>query len=126
MKNAENRKQLDLNDRITIETGIYLKESFTSLAKKLHVHPSTISREVQSNRTFVKGYEPNGNDCRFASKCHRFDICINGGRCNGVRSIPILHILAVIITRCHLPASQHRGIEILILKYGIAGIQMPQ
>ena len=48
MKNAENRKQLDLNDRITIETGIYLKESFTSFAKKLHVHPSTISREVQS------------------------------------------------------------------------------
>ena len=75
MKNAENRKQLDLNDRITIETGIYLKESFTSLAKKLNVHPSTISREVQSNRTFVKGYEPNGNDCRFASVCHRFDIC---------------------------------------------------
>ena len=47
--------QIDLSDRIAIETGICIGESFKKIAKRLRRHPSTIAHEVKENRTFIKG-----------------------------------------------------------------------
>ena len=58
--------QMDLSDRIAIETGIRIGESFKKIAKRLRRHPSTIAHEVKENRTFIKGNSPNGKDCRMA------------------------------------------------------------
>ena len=43
--------QMDLSDRIPIETGICIGESFKKIAKRLRRHPSTIAHEVKENRT---------------------------------------------------------------------------
>ena len=45
--------QMDLSDRIAIETGICIGESFKKIAKRLRRHPSTIAHEVKENRTFI-------------------------------------------------------------------------
>lgn len=39
--------QMDLSDRIAIETGICIGESFKKIAKRLRRHPSTIAHEVK-------------------------------------------------------------------------------
>lgn len=52
--------QMDLSDRIAIETGICIGESFKKIAKRLRRHPSTIAHEVKENRPFIKGNYPNG------------------------------------------------------------------
>ena len=39
-------RQMDLSDRIAIETGICIGESFKKIAKRLRRHPSTIAHEV--------------------------------------------------------------------------------
>ena len=46
--------QMDLSDRIAIETGICIGESFKKIAKRLRRHPSTIAHEVKENRTSLK------------------------------------------------------------------------
>lgn len=69
------RSQLDLTDRIAIETGILLGDSFKKIASNLGRHPSTISGEVKRNRTFVKGSFYHGNNCRYASVCAHRNMC---------------------------------------------------
>lgn len=54
--------QMDLSDRIAIETGICIGESFKKIAKRLRRHPSTIAHEVKENRTFIKVYAWSGSD----------------------------------------------------------------
>ena len=61
--------QMDLSDRIAIETGICIGESFKKIAKRLRRHPSTIAHEVKENRTFIKGNYPNGKDCSKVRHC---------------------------------------------------------
>lgn len=39
--------QMDLSDRIAIETGLCRGESFKMIARRLHRHPSTIAHEVK-------------------------------------------------------------------------------
>ena len=67
--------QIDLSDRIAIETGICIGESFKKIAKRLRRHPSTIAHEVKENRTFIKGNYPNGKDCRMARQCTVRNLC---------------------------------------------------
>ena len=67
--------QMDLSDRIAIETGICIGESFKKIAKRLRRHPSTIAHEVKENRTFIKGNYPNGKDCRMARQCTVRNLC---------------------------------------------------
>lgn len=69
------KRQMDLNDRMTIELGLLNKDSISKIAKKMHVHTSTITRELKNNRTFISGFMANGNDCRLASRCHRYNVC---------------------------------------------------
>ena len=67
--------QMDLSDRIAIETGICSGESFTRIAKRIGRHPSTIAHEVKENRTYIQGNFFCGNDCRFARQCREKHMC---------------------------------------------------
>lgn len=67
--------QMDLSDRIAIETGLCRGESFKMIARRLHRHPSTIAHVVKENRTFIKGIYPNGNDCRHVLMCREKQLC---------------------------------------------------
>lgn len=69
--------QMDLSDRIAIETGICSGESFKKIAKRIGRHPSTIAHEVKENRTYIQGNFFCGNDCRFARQCREMHICGN-------------------------------------------------
>lgn len=66
---------MDLSDRIAIETGICIGESFKKIAKRLRRHPSTIAHEVKENRTFIKGNYPNGKDCSKVRHCTVKNLC---------------------------------------------------
>lgn len=67
--------QLDLTERLAIETGLCRGESFKRIAKRLDRHPSTISHEVLSNRTYIKDTFYAGKDCRHAAKCKEKELC---------------------------------------------------
>lgn len=67
--------QMDLSDRLAIETGICTRLSFKAIAKKLKRHPSTISHEVKENRTFIRGNYPNNKDCKFVRACSERYLC---------------------------------------------------
>lgn len=71
----KNSKQMDLSDRIAIETGICRGESFKQIAKRLNRHPSTIAHEVKENRTFIQSTYPCGKDCKFVRLCHEKHLC---------------------------------------------------
>ncbi|PRR84662.1 helix-turn-helix domain-containing protein [Clostridium luticellarii] len=44
-----NKKQINLNDRMTIEMGLVFKDSIIKIAVKIIVHPSTVTREIKNN-----------------------------------------------------------------------------
>ena len=48
--------QLHMSDRIAIETGICRGDSFKKIAKRIRRHPTTVSHEVKTNRTVIKGH----------------------------------------------------------------------
>ena len=78
MDNEESRKktgQLDLTDRLAIETGLCRGESFKKIAKTIHRHPSTVAHEVLENRTFIQGTYYFGKDCRYAHDCLKKGMC---------------------------------------------------
>lgn len=78
-------KQLDLSDRIVIETGLYNGDSFKTIAKSLNKHPTTISNEIKNNRTLVQGKFSNDNDCRYYFVCTKRNVCGDEecyGKCN--------------------------------------------
>lgn len=71
-----NRKgQMNLSDRIAIETGICRGDSFKKIAKRIHRHPSTVAHEVKENRTFIKGVYPCGKDCKYVKTCRKKQLC---------------------------------------------------
>ena len=71
-----NRKgQMNLSDRIAIETGICRGDSFKKTAKRIHRHPSTVAHEVKENRTFIKGVYPCGKDCKYVKTCRKKQLC---------------------------------------------------
>ena len=75
MNYYKSSRQMDLSDRIAIETGLCRGESFKRIASRLGRHPSTIANEVKENRTFIKGVYPNGKDCRYVRKCKERGLC---------------------------------------------------
>ena len=56
--------QIDLTDRVAIETGLCRKESFAEIAKQIRRHPKTIAHEVLENRTHIHATYACGKDCR--------------------------------------------------------------
>lgn len=80
MKNSEkatkdNSKKMDLTDRAAIELGLCRKEDFKTIAEKIDRHPSTVAREVKSNRSFTNGSYPFSNDCQAAKYCNESHVC---------------------------------------------------
>jgi len=67
--------QMDLSDRIAIETGISNKDSFKKIGKLLHRHPSTIAHEIKENRTFIPGNYFLRKDCRFVRQYVQHHVC---------------------------------------------------
>ena len=73
--NFSYKGQLDLTDRITIETGLCKGESFKKIAKRIGRHPSTVSHEVLENRTYIRNTYFAGKDCRFVRNCRKKGMC---------------------------------------------------
>ena len=69
--------QMDLTDRLAIETGLCRGESFKEIAKLIQRHPSTVAYEVQTNRTYIHSSYRSGKDCKLATNCHRKSMCSN-------------------------------------------------
>ena len=67
--------QMDLSDRIAIETGISNKDSFKKIGKLLRRHPSTIAHEIKENRTFIPGNYFLRKDCRFVRQHVQHHVC---------------------------------------------------
>lgn len=65
MNYKKNYGQMDLSDRLAIETGICHKDSLKKIAKLLGRHPSTIAHEIKENRTFILGNYFLGKDCKY-------------------------------------------------------------
>lgn len=70
-------KQLDLSDRLFIEDRIKLRDSFSEIARRLGVSPSTVSREVERNRV---PHSPAYQACR-ENLCSRAAECTVAGLC---------------------------------------------
>ena len=60
--------QMDLTDRVAIETGLCRGESFKRIAKRIGRHPSTVAHEVLENRTYIKGTYFAGKDCKMCKE----------------------------------------------------------
>ena len=73
--NFSYKGQLDLTDRITIETGLCKGESFKKIAKRIGRHPSTVSHEVLENRTYIRNTYFAGKDCRLVRNCRKKGMC---------------------------------------------------
>ena len=67
--------QMDLTDRVAIETGLCRGEEFKKIAKRIGRHPSTVAHEVLENRTFIKGTYHAGKDCKFVRQCRDTGLC---------------------------------------------------
>ena len=61
--------QMDLTDRVAIETGLCRGESFKKIAKRIGRHPSTVAHEVLENRTFIHNTYYAGKDCKKVRQC---------------------------------------------------------
>ena len=70
-----NTGQMDLTDRIAIETGICRGESFKQIARRIQRHPSTVAHEVKENRTRIGATYCAGKDCRHAKQCAVKQLC---------------------------------------------------
>lgn len=70
-----NAGQMDLTDRIAIETGICRGESFKQIARRIRRHPSTVAHEVKENRTRIGATYCAGKDCRHAKPCAVKQLC---------------------------------------------------
>lgn len=67
--------QMDLTDRVAIETGLCRGESFKKIAKRIGRHPSTVAHEVLENRTYIHNTYYAGKDCRKVRQCMQTSLC---------------------------------------------------
>ncbi len=67
--------QMDLTDRVAIETGLSRGESFKKIARRIGRHPSTVAHEVLENRTHIKATYYAGKDCKHVRQCKVTNLC---------------------------------------------------
>ena len=67
--------QMDLTDRMAIETGLCRGESFKEIAQAIQRHPYTVRREIVANRTYIPGRYYAGTDCRKVRQCMVSGLC---------------------------------------------------
>ena len=75
--------QIDLSDRIAIETGICNKDSFKKIGKIISRHPSTVAHEIKENRTFIAGNYFMQKDCKHVRTYYEKHIC-GDMKCNEI------------------------------------------
>lgn len=63
MNYYKTKGQMDLSDRLAIETGIHNKDSLKKIAKLISRHPSTVAHEIKENRTYIHNTYYLGKDC---------------------------------------------------------------
>ena len=84
-------KHLTISDRVEIEKGLTQKESFASIARRIGVATSTVSREVKQNRTITAIDKKTFNLCIRKGECHATNVCggcPDGiGACKGCRKV---------------------------------------
>ena len=68
-------KQLTLSDRVAIEAGLCTGQFLKQIAKNIGRNPSTISREIKNNRSFIRGSFFLNNDCKYARHCAQKHVC---------------------------------------------------
>ena len=68
-------KQITLSDRIVIEAGICTGKSIKKISEDIGKNPSTVSREIRTNRSYIRGSFYLNNDCKYARHCARKHIC---------------------------------------------------
>ena len=66
---------LTFSERLTIETGNEKKLSFREIARLIRRHPTTVSKEILSNRIHISSNYPWQNDCQFAKSCKLKNVC---------------------------------------------------
>lgn len=72
----EKGKHLTVVDRVRIEEGIKNKESFSSIARAIGVSPSTITREVKTNRhAYTSKKIKRTNLCIHKNDCTKMGLC---------------------------------------------------
>ena len=67
--------QMDLTDRVAIETGLCRGETFREIAERIRRHPKTVAHEVLGNRTHIYAAYFHGIDCRRAKSCNKKGLC---------------------------------------------------
>ena len=75
MNYYKRKGQIDLTDRLAIETGLCRGESFKRIAKTIGRHPSTISHEVLENRTYIHATYYADKDCAKVRHCVQKNLC---------------------------------------------------
>lgn len=70
--------QIDLTDRIAIETGLCRGETFREISKTILRHPATVAHEILENRTYIQGRFYLGIDCRHVRLCKITGLCQAG------------------------------------------------
>lgn len=69
------KSKLILQERSVIEISLYQGMTLEEIGLKLDRHPTTIAREIKSNRTLVSHRTYFGNDCRRANICEKRNLC---------------------------------------------------
>ncbi len=75
MRKKKKAPKLDVTDRLSIEIGLSKGENFRVIASKINCHPTTISREILANRTYVHSEYPFGTDCKLVRFCDITSLC---------------------------------------------------
>lgn len=70
-------KQLTLSDRVAIEAGLCTGKSLRQISEGIDRNPTTISREIKNNRSFIRGSFYMNNDCKYARYCAQKHVCSN-------------------------------------------------
>lgn len=84
-------KHMTIADHIEIEKGLSQNESFASIARRIGVSTSTVSREVKQNRTFSAIDRKTFNLCVHKNECKRTNVCgacpEGPAKCKGCRRV---------------------------------------
>lgn len=79
------RKHMDKDSRVAIEEGIRNGDSCRKIAASAGVSPSTVTREVRSNRTVTE--RPRREGARLSVRCEHYRECDRVGKaCEGCRT----------------------------------------
>ena len=70
-----NMSRITLSERVVIEAGIYGRQNFSEIGRKIHKSPKCVSEEIQRNRTLISGEHPLGKTCHNATGCKRVGLC---------------------------------------------------